>query len=247
MAALKLTARHANVLIYLTGEHWVCFISSRRSSSSQLDSRLDEPGLKSRGSKLDSNCATVQMLWFAHLRWPSLHLEHVSQWWTWASSYASFGHCLMTPDTSTEYVTVCMCRRVRESHWACGYAGMHVNMYYGVTMIEIITRIKTIPLFYLSAFGCSVESRLAVRTYWLSWQNKLQSSVYRIEALKVQQIASNMLEMYHGLWLAKKLILKLFLTCIQSTQVDHIFNRPDVLTMLSLHSFSSDFLTLFFF
>lgn len=56
-----------------------------------------------------------------------------------------------------------------------------------------------------------------------------------------------MLEMYHGLWLAKKLILKLFLTCIQSTQVDYIFNRPDVLTMLSLHSFSSDFLTLFFF
>lgn len=134
---------------------------------------------------------------------------------------------------------MCMCGCVRETHWACGYAGMHVNMYYGVTMIEITTRIKTIPLFYLSAFGCSVESWLAVQTYWLSRQNKLQSCVYRIEVLKVLHIASNMLEMYHGLWLAKKLIWKLFLTCLQSTQVDSIFNRPHVLTMLSLHNQSS--------
>ena len=55
-----------------------------------------------------------------------------------------------------------------------------------------------------------------------------------------------MLEMYHGLWLAKKLILKLFLTYHQSMKVDPFFNRPDVLTILSLYSFSSDFLTLVF-
>lgn len=48
LAVVEVTAQHANVPIHLTGEHSLCFISSRRSSSSQLDSHLEALHLKSR-------------------------------------------------------------------------------------------------------------------------------------------------------------------------------------------------------
>lgn len=67
---MKLTAWHANVPIHLTEEHWACFISSTRSSSSQWDSLLEALHLKSKDSKLDRNCATVKLLGLARLRSP---------------------------------------------------------------------------------------------------------------------------------------------------------------------------------
>lgn len=62
LVVVNLTAWHANVPIYLTVEHWECFISSRGSSSSLLDSCLDALDLQSGSSKWAFNYSTIQML-----------------------------------------------------------------------------------------------------------------------------------------------------------------------------------------
>lgn len=192
LAGAKLTAQHANVPIYLPGEH--CFISSRRSSSSHPDSRLDGLDSKSRDSKLDRNSATAQLLWSAHLREPHSTTRACTSVlnFTWAANSHN-PHFLQMTDK--RYLTVCVTGRVeRLCMCVCKHASKHVF------------RCNTDNKTYLFLMGAL--SRLAFKTYCLKWQSKWHSSVYGGEALKQQQTAFalnvHLWLAYKNMWLVNK-------------------------------------------